>query len=57
MFQTIIRPNSTWASPTGFINTCMVIVDYIGLVLQRQLSAGVSMLPLVVDLAVAELGC
>lgn len=31
LFQTITRPNRTWVSPSGFVKTSGVIVDYIGL--------------------------
>ncbi|WP_069164875.1 type I restriction endonuclease subunit R [Nocardia altamirensis] len=31
LFQTISRPNRTWVSPTGFVKTTGVVVDYIGL--------------------------
>lgn len=31
LFQTISRPNRTWVSPTGFVKTCGVVVDYIDL--------------------------
>ncbi|MFE6663372.1 type I restriction endonuclease subunit R [Streptomyces sp. NPDC057697] len=31
LFQTITRPNRTWVSPTGFVKTIGVVVDYIGL--------------------------
>ncbi|WP_327303548.1 HsdR family type I site-specific deoxyribonuclease [Streptomyces sp. NBC_01298] len=31
LFQTITRPNRTWVSPTGFVKTSGVVVDYIGL--------------------------
>ncbi|AGK78137.1 Restriction enzyme type I helicase subunits [Streptomyces microflavus DSM 40593] len=31
LFQTITRPNRTWVSPTGFVKTFGVVVDYIGL--------------------------
>ncbi|MEV6071027.1 HsdR family type I site-specific deoxyribonuclease [Nocardia sp. NPDC052001] len=31
LFQTITRPNRTWVSPTGFVKTAGVVVDYIGL--------------------------
>jgi type I restriction enzyme R subunit len=36
MFQTITRPNRTWISPTGFVKTSGVIVDYIGLAEEVQ---------------------
>ncbi|MEU0557456.1 HsdR family type I site-specific deoxyribonuclease [Dactylosporangium sp. NPDC006015] len=36
LFQTITRPNRTWVSPTGFVKTCGVIVDYIGLAEEVQ---------------------
>ncbi|MFI0114217.1 type I restriction endonuclease subunit R [Streptomyces globisporus] len=31
LFQTITRPNRTWVSPTGFVKTSGVVVDYISL--------------------------
>jgi type I restriction enzyme R subunit len=31
LFQTITRPNRTWESPSGFVKTSGVVVDYIGL--------------------------
>ena len=36
LFQTITRPNRTWESPGGFVKTCGVIVDYIGLAEEVQ---------------------
>ncbi|MEU8913124.1 HsdR family type I site-specific deoxyribonuclease [Streptomyces nigrescens] len=36
LFQTITRPNRTWVSPTGFIKTSGVVVDYIGLAEEVQ---------------------
>ncbi|MGW6791530.1 type I restriction endonuclease subunit R [Streptomyces chartreusis] len=36
LFQTITRPNRTWASPTGFVKTDGVVVDYIGLAEEVQ---------------------
>ncbi|MDT0318474.1 type I restriction endonuclease subunit R [Streptomyces millisiae] len=36
LFQTITRPNRPWASPTGFVKTSGVIVDYIGLAEEVQ---------------------
>jgi type I restriction enzyme R subunit len=36
LFQTITRPNRTWESPSGFVKTCGVIVDYIGLAEEVQ---------------------
>ncbi|RBQ17268.1 type I restriction endonuclease subunit R [Spongiactinospora rosea] len=36
LFQTITRPNRTWVSPTGFVKTSGVIVDYIGLAEEVQ---------------------
>lgn len=36
LFQTITRPNRTWVSPTGFVKTCGVVVDYIGLAEEVQ---------------------
>ncbi|MEW2508308.1 HsdR family type I site-specific deoxyribonuclease [Amycolatopsis sp. NPDC047767] len=36
LFQTITRPNRTWVSPTGFVKTFGVVVDYIGLAEEVQ---------------------
>jgi type I restriction enzyme, R subunit len=36
LFQTITRPNRTWLSPTGFLKTSGVVVDYIGLAEEVQ---------------------
>jgi type I restriction enzyme R subunit len=36
LFQTITRPNRTWVSPTGFVKTCGVVVDYISLAEEVQ---------------------
>jgi type I restriction enzyme R subunit len=36
LFQAITRPNRTWVSPTGFVKTCGVVVDYIGLATEVQ---------------------
>ncbi|WP_455356491.1 type I restriction endonuclease subunit R [Streptomyces sp. SYSU K217416] len=36
LFQTITRPNRTWVSPTGFVKTDGVVVDYIGLAEEVQ---------------------
>jgi type I restriction enzyme R subunit len=36
LFQTITRPNRTWESASGFVKTCGVIVDYIGLAEEVQ---------------------
>ncbi|MFB7668404.1 type I restriction endonuclease subunit R [Kitasatospora sp. NPDC056138] len=36
LFQTITRPNRTWVSPTGFVKTRGVVVDYIGLAEEVQ---------------------
>jgi len=36
LFQTITRPNRTWVSPTGFVKTTGVVVDYIGLAAEVQ---------------------
>jgi len=36
LFQTITRPNRTWISPTGFMKTSGVVVDYIGLAEEVQ---------------------
>ncbi|MFH8772032.1 type I restriction endonuclease subunit R [Streptomyces sp. NPDC017958] len=36
LFQTITRPNRTWVSPTGFVKTSGVVVDYIGLAAEVQ---------------------
>jgi type I restriction enzyme R subunit len=36
LFQTITRPNRTWVSPTGFVKTSGVIVDYISLAEEVQ---------------------
>ncbi|MCX5449905.1 type I restriction endonuclease subunit R [Streptomyces nigrescens] len=36
LFQTITRPNRTWVSPTGFMKTSGVVVDYIGLAEEVQ---------------------
>ncbi|WP_240003161.1 DEAD/DEAH box helicase family protein, partial [Streptomyces cinnamoneus] len=36
LFQTITRPNRTWVSPTGFVKTSGVVVDYIGLAEEVQ---------------------
>ncbi|MEV5704788.1 HsdR family type I site-specific deoxyribonuclease [Actinoallomurus sp. NPDC052274] len=36
LFQAITRPNRTWVSPTGFVKTSGVIVDYIGLAEEVQ---------------------
>lgn len=36
LFQTITRPNRTWVSPTGFVKTYGVVVDYIGLAEEVQ---------------------
>lgn len=36
LFQTITRPNRTWVSPTGFVKTAGVVVDYIGLAEEVQ---------------------
>ncbi|MFF5291916.1 type I restriction endonuclease subunit R [Paractinoplanes globisporus] len=36
LFQAITRPNRTWVSPTGFVKTCGVVVDYIGLAEEVQ---------------------
>lgn len=36
LFQTITRPNRTWVSPSGFIKTQGVVVDYIGLAEEVQ---------------------
>ncbi|MEU1895720.1 type I restriction endonuclease subunit R [Streptomyces pristinaespiralis] len=36
LFQTITRPNRTWISPTGFVKTQGVVVDYIGLAEEVQ---------------------
>ncbi|WP_236700422.1 type I restriction enzyme subunit R domain-containing protein [Allosalinactinospora lopnorensis] len=36
LFQAITRPNRTWVSPTGFVKTSGVVVDYIGLAEEVQ---------------------
>ncbi|WP_326611661.1 HsdR family type I site-specific deoxyribonuclease [Streptomyces scopuliridis] len=36
LFQTITRPNRTWVSPTGFVKTSGVVVDYISLAEEVQ---------------------
>ncbi|MER5356989.1 HsdR family type I site-specific deoxyribonuclease [Streptomyces sp. NPDC002785] len=36
LFQTITRPNRLWVSPTGFVKTSGVVVDYIGLAEEVQ---------------------
>ncbi|MGW5054765.1 type I restriction endonuclease subunit R [Actinokineospora sp. NPDC004072] len=36
LFQTITRTNRTWVSPTGFVKTSGVVVDYIGLAEEVQ---------------------
>jgi type I restriction enzyme R subunit len=36
LFQTITRPNRTWESPSGFVKTSGVIVDFIGLAEEVQ---------------------
>ncbi|MET8431755.1 HsdR family type I site-specific deoxyribonuclease [Streptomyces sp900116325] len=36
LFQTITRPNRTWVSPTRFVKTSGVVVDYIGLAEEVQ---------------------
>ncbi|RAN93369.1 Type I site-specific deoxyribonuclease [Micromonospora saelicesensis] len=36
LFQTLTRPNRTWVSPTGFVKTSGVVVDYIGLAEEVQ---------------------
>lgn len=36
LFQTITRPNRTWVSPTGFVKSSGVVVDYIGLAEEVQ---------------------
>ncbi|MEU2169505.1 type I restriction endonuclease subunit R [Micromonospora chersina] len=36
LFQTITRPNRTWVSPSGFVKTSGVVVDYIGLAEEVQ---------------------
>ncbi|GIF25711.1 type I restriction enzyme R subunit [Actinoplanes tereljensis] len=36
LFQAITRPNRTWVSPAGFVKTCGVVVDYIGLAEEVQ---------------------
>ncbi|SIO88532.1 type I restriction endonuclease subunit R [Nocardiopsis sp. JB363] len=36
LFQTITRPNRTWVSPTGYVKTSGVVVDYIGLAEEVQ---------------------
>ncbi|MFD7769831.1 type I restriction endonuclease subunit R [Streptomyces sp. NPDC059787] len=36
LFQTITRPNRTWVSPTGFVKTQGVVVDYISLAEEVQ---------------------
>ncbi|MET8218071.1 type I restriction endonuclease subunit R [Streptomyces hirsutus] len=36
LFQTITRPNRTWISPSGFVKTSGVVVDYIGLAEEVQ---------------------
>lgn len=36
LFQTITRPNRTWVSPSGFVKTTGVVVDYIGLAEEVQ---------------------
>ncbi|ASU85809.1 type I restriction endonuclease subunit R [Nocardiopsis gilva YIM 90087] len=36
LFQTITRPNRPWVSPTGFVKTSGVVVDYIGLAEEVQ---------------------
>jgi type I restriction enzyme, R subunit len=36
LFQAITRPNRTWVSPSGFVKTSGVIVDYIGLAEEVQ---------------------
>ena len=36
LFQTITRPNRTWVSPSGFVKTSGVVVDYIGLAEELQ---------------------
>ncbi|MGV9881712.1 type I restriction endonuclease subunit R [Streptomyces sp. NPDC003006] len=36
LFQTITRPNRTWVSPTGFVKTTGVVVDYVGLAEEVQ---------------------
>ncbi|MFF5080388.1 type I restriction endonuclease subunit R [Actinoplanes sp. NPDC000266] len=36
LFQAITRPNRTWVSPVGFVKTCGVVVDYIGLAEEVQ---------------------
>ncbi|MEU8056000.1 type I restriction endonuclease subunit R [Microbispora bryophytorum] len=36
LFQTITRPNRAWVSPTGFVKTSGVVVDYIGLAEEVQ---------------------
>jgi type I restriction enzyme, R subunit len=36
LFQAITRPNRTWISPSGFVKSCGVVVDYIGLAEEVQ---------------------
>ncbi|MEV4682700.1 type I restriction endonuclease subunit R [Streptomyces kurssanovii] len=36
LFQTITRPNRTWVSPTGFVKTSGVVVDYLDLAEEVQ---------------------
>ncbi|MGW2472437.1 type I restriction endonuclease subunit R [Streptomyces sp. NPDC001665] len=36
LFQTITRPNRTWVSPTGFVKTTGIVVDYISLAEEVQ---------------------
>jgi type I restriction enzyme, R subunit len=36
LFQTITRPNRTWISPSGFVKSSGVVVDYIGLAEEVQ---------------------
>ena len=36
LFQTITRPNRTWVSPSGFVKTSGVVVDYISLAEEVQ---------------------
>ena len=54
LFQTITRPNRTWVSPTGYVKTQGVVVDYIGLAEEVQKAVmdptGGSDKPFVVDM-------
>lgn len=54
LFQTITRPNRTWVSPTGYVKTQGVVVDFIGLAQEVQKAvmdpSGTPDQPFVVDM-------